>query len=156
MKTPLRSMFACLAFLFLLSCNHVFREYDKKSFPSYSWKDGQVIEFRPRIEDVTKSYVLRLGIRYHYGFSSKSFDVNIKTVAPSGKEEVHNVSFQVRDEENEHIGDCAGDICDREIVVAENVKLEEEGEYRVEVTHGENGYRLPGIMEVGLIIDEAG
>ena len=155
MKTSVRSIVVGLICLLLSSCNHVFKEYDRKSFPTYSWKDGQVIEFHPRIEDETAAYALRLGIRYHYGLELESFDVSVRTIAPSGKEMVKKVSFQVRDEKNEHVGDCAGDICDREIVVVEKHIFEEAGEYKVLVTHGENGYRIPGIMEVGVIIDKS-
>ena len=154
MKTFLRSILIALICLSQAACNHVFREYDKKSFPTYSWKDGQKVEFTPRIDDVTKVYTIRLGMRYHYALDLQGFRVKVRTIAPSGKDFEQTVNFQIRDEKNVHIGDCAGDICDREVIVIESHKFDEPGEYILEVAHAESGYRVPGILEVGVIIDE--
>jgi gliding motility-associated lipoprotein GldH len=145
---------AILALLFLATSCHFYKEYDKDSFPTYSWSDGQEVTFNPTIEDNTKSYQITLGLRHHYGFQSKSFGINIKMVSPSGKESSKDYDLRIRDENNKPIGSCAGDVCDLETVVFDDVKFEETGEYKISVGHNEKGYRIPGVMEVGLIIDE--
>jgi gliding motility-associated lipoprotein GldH len=135
------------------SC-HFYKEYDKESFSTYSWNDGQEVIFTPKIEDNAKSYQIMLGLRHHYGFQIKSFGVNIKIVSPSGKESSKDYDLKIKDENNKPIGSCAGDMCDLETVVFDDLKFEEVGEYKISISHNESGYRIPGIMEVGLIIDE--
>jgi hypothetical protein len=49
---------------------------------------------------------------------------------------------------------CSGDLCDLETVVFEDFKFEEVGEYKIAISHNEKGYKIPGIIEVGLIIDK--
>lgn len=137
-----------------MSSCHYYKEYDKKSFPTYSWNDGQEVVFTPKVEDISKTYQITLGLRHHYGFQSKSFGVNIKVVSPSGKESNKNYDLKIKDENNKHIGSCAGDMCDLETLVFEEFKFDEVGEHQISISHNETGYRIPGIMEVGLIIDE--
>jgi gliding motility-associated lipoprotein GldH len=150
----IRTVFACLALVsFLGSCNHIYKEYDKQSFPNYIWKSGQKIVFTPRIEDVTKSYKLILGIRHLYGFQLNSLAVNLRSISPSGKETSNTFTLSIKDSENKYLGDCAGDICDLETVVINSIKFEETGTYKFIVTHNLSGKSLPGVMEFGLIIN---
>jgi gliding motility-associated lipoprotein GldH len=142
-----------LLLLVMTSC-HFYKEYDKESFPTYSWNDGQEVVFTPKIEDIAKTYQIKLGLRHHYGFQSKSLGLHIKMVSPSGKESSQDFELKIKDERNKQIGSCAGDICDLESVVVEERKFDEPGEYRIVINHNERGYRIAGIMEVGLIIDE--
>ena len=142
-----------ILFLLATSC-HFYKEYDKKSFPTYSWKDAQEVIFSPTIDDKSKSYQITLGLRHLFALQLKEFDVNIKIVSPSGKETSHDYNLKIRDESTKPIGSCAGDLCDLEAVIIATHRFEEEGEHKIVVSHNEDGYRIPGIMEVGLIIDE--
>lgn len=140
--------------LFTLSCNHVYKEYDKDSFPTYSWQHGQEILFTPTIEDISKSYELALGVRHLYGFPLDKITLTIKTVSPSGKESTRDYELAVKDSENNYISKCAGDICDLETIVDANIKYEEPGTYKYLITHSVPADKIPGVMELGLIIDE--
>lgn len=143
-----------LSLLLLATSCHFYREYDKESFSTYSWSDGQEVTFTPTIEDNTKVYQVMLGLRHHYGLQTKRFGVAIKIVSPSGKESSKDYDLKIKDENNNPVGSCAGDMCDLETVVFDDLKFEESGEYKISISHNEKGYRIPGIMEVGLIIDE--
>jgi gliding motility-associated lipoprotein GldH len=148
-----KNQFVGLLLLVATSC-HFYKEYDRESFPTYTWNDGQEVIFTPKIEDNTKMYQIMLGLRHHYGFQNRSFGVRIKMISPSGKETSNNYDLRIKDGNNNHIGSCAGDICDLESVIFDDFKFEEAGDYKISVSHNERGYRIPGIMEVGLIIDE--
>ena len=139
--------------LLTISCNHVYKEYDKESFPTYTWKSGQEINFNPTIEDVNKSYKLTLGIRHLYGFQLSSINVTVKSISPSGKEATKDYEFKIKDSEDKYIGSCGGDLCDLETVVDDNIKFEEPGQYKYSITHNVQADRIPGVMEFGLIID---
>ncbi len=118
-----------------------------------SWKSGQAITFSPTIDDIAKSYSLTLGIRHHYALNVEKFGVQIVMTSPSGKEEALDATALIRDTAGEHVGDCMGDICDLEVLVSDGMKFTEAGTYNVTIVHSEDGYQIPGIMEVGLIID---
>ncbi|HEY3402246.1 MAG TPA: hypothetical protein VGK59_02600 [Ohtaekwangia sp.] len=137
----------------LISCTHVYKEYDKESFPTYTWKSGQGIVFKPVIEDVSKSYSLTLGIRHLYGFQLNSIPVTVRMISPSGKESTADYDFRTRNSENEYLAKCGGDLCDLETVVEENLKFGEAGTYTYVVTHQVQADQIPGVMEFGLIID---
>ncbi len=141
------------AILILTGCN-TYKEYDKESFPNYTWDYGQEIVFKPVIENIDKSYNLSLGIRHIYGLRLSNLLVTVKSISPSGKEDTKEYDLKIMDEAGKYIGSCAGDMCDLETLVNESIKFDEAGEYQFIVTHNVQKNRLPGVMEFGLIIDE--
>jgi gliding motility-associated lipoprotein GldH len=148
-----KTVFVAVLLLMLTASCHSYKEYDKESFATYTWKD-QEVSFTPEIEDITKSYRIILGLRHHYGLQTKSFGVNLKIVSPSGKESSKDFDVTIMDDKNKPVGSCAGDICDLETVVFDNLKFDEAGKHKVSISHTKEGFIIPGIMEVGLIIDE--
>ena len=149
------SFVTLMTIILLMSCNHTYKKYDKESFPTHSWTSGNGIIFNPQIEDVSKSYKLIFGIRHVYGFQFESIGVTIKTIAPSGKEADKNYDVKVKKSGGDYVGSCAGDLCDLETVLESNIKFDEIGEYKYFVTHNLPVDRIPGVIEVGLIIDES-
>jgi gliding motility-associated lipoprotein GldH len=150
-----RSALKLLLFTLLLtSCDRVYREYDKDSFPTYTWKNGQEVIFNPAIEDVTKSYELVLGLRHVYGLKIRTLAINVRQLSPSGKERSKEYQLKLIDDRGEYIGSCGGDLCDIEVAVESGVKFDETGKYKYIVTHNMPLDRIPGIMEVGLIINK--
>jgi gliding motility-associated lipoprotein GldH len=152
---PTRSALKLFTVMLLLtSCDRVYREYDKDSFPTYTWKNGQEVTFNPTIEDATKSYELVLGLRHVYGLKIRTLPVNVRQISPSGKESSKEYQLTLIDDKGEYISSCGGDLCDIEVAVESGVKFDETGEYKYIVTHSMPIDRIPGIMEVGLIINE--
>jgi gliding motility-associated lipoprotein GldH len=150
-----RSALKLLLFTLLLtSCDRVYREYDKDSFPTYTWQNGQEVIFNPTIEDVTKSYELVLGLRHVYGLKIRTLAINVRQLSPSGKERSKEYQLKLIDDRGEYIGSCGGDLCDIEVAVESGVKFDEAGKYKYIVTHNMPLDRIPGIMEVGLIINK--
>src|SRR5688572_18297431 len=140
--------------LLFIACTHTYKEYDKESFPTYTWESDQKIIFNPTIKDISKPYKLTLGIRHLYGFQLKSIRVNVKSVSPSGKETMKAYEFHIKNAAGEYLRSCDGDLCDLETVVEENIKFEEPGQYTYSIMHNAKEYSIPGVMEFGLILDE--
>ncbi len=143
-----------LMIVVLMSCNRIYREYDKESFPNYIWENGQKITFKPTIKDVTKSYQIVLGLRHVYGLKLRTLAINVEQISPSGKTITKEHQLTLIDDRGEYISSCGGDLCDIEVAVESGVKFQEAGEYTFIITHNMPLDRLPGIMEVGLIINE--
>jgi gliding motility-associated lipoprotein GldH len=136
-----------------ISCNHVYKSYDKESFSSFAWDDGQIVSFSPEIDDIGKTYSISMGFRHHYGLQTSKFRVRMKIVSPSGKEQSKDYDVLLKDTVGKNIGSCAGDLCDLDMIVFSEVKFTERGVHRVSISHQEAGYQIPGVMEVGIIID---
>jgi|SRR5690349_23810353 len=139
--------------IFAISCNHVYKEYDKKSFPTYVWKWGQEIHFNPTVQDISKTYKLTLGIRHVYGFQLSSIKVGVKSTSPSGKEVEKKYDLIIRDPAGNYLARCGGDLCDLEIVLEDNLKFEEPGQYKYSIVHKVQVDQIAGVMEIGLILD---
>jgi gliding motility-associated lipoprotein GldH len=139
--------------MILLGCN-TYREYDKESFPDYTWKRGKEIIFKPVIDDFSQTYNIALGIRHVYGLQLEGISVTIKTISPSGKETSADYDFQLMKVPGEYLGSCAGDICDLETVVDSEIKFEESGEYQMVITHNVQAEQIPGVIAFGLILNK--
>jgi gliding motility-associated lipoprotein GldH len=146
--------FSIVPLILFASCNHVYKEYNKESFPTYSWNDGQEISFSPKIESTQEAYKLTVSLRHHDRTQMKALGIRVKIISPSGKENVKDYRLKIKDSQNKNIANCAGDICDLDTVVEATFKFDETGEYQVLITHNEKGFKIPGVMEVGLTIDQ--
>jgi gliding motility-associated lipoprotein GldH len=144
------TLITCVAFL--TRC-HTYKEYNKDAFGNYTWGSAQEIVFKPVIEDVTKTYTLSVGIRHIYGLQLEAMSVTVKIISPSGKEETQKHDFKLMKGPDQYVGSCAGDLCDLETVVNDDLKFVESGEHQIIISHNFSGNKIPGIMEVGVIID---
>jgi gliding motility-associated lipoprotein GldH len=144
-----------LLMLITLSCSDaVYEKHDKDSFVNFNWKRGQEVVFTPTIDNTEIPYTLSLAVRHVYGFPLNSIGVTVKSVSPSGKETTNRHELRIKESDLKYNSGCAGDICDFESVVNNNLTFEEPGQYRFIVTHNVPAEHVPGIMEVGLIIHE--
>ena len=148
------SLASFMMIILMTSCDHVYKVYDKKTFSSYMWHAGDEVIFKPKIDDASSSYKLTLGIRHHYGVQFESINVTITTTSPSGKKTSKDLLVQIRSVGGAYVAKCAGDLCDLEVVFDEKFKFDEVGTYTIGVKQNEAGH-VPGIMEVGLIVDKA-
>jgi len=140
--------------LLSISCDHIYKEYNKESFATLSWKEGQTVSFYPEVEDVAKTYELILGVRHLYGARIKRLDVSIKIISPSGKETTKQYGFDLVNEKGDYLASCAGNMCDLETVVDADLKFSEPGKHQVVITPQTGVGIVRGIMEFGLIIDK--
>jgi gliding motility-associated lipoprotein GldH len=145
-----------LIFLFLaagvISCNTVYKEWEKESFSTLSWKPDKAIKFNPEIEDTTKKYVLTLGIRHLYGTRLENITVTVTRISPSGKQDARNYTLNWTDESGKSLASCSGNMCDFELAVDEDLIFSEKGTYTFIVNPVAESGRISGIMEFGFII----
>jgi len=142
-----------LTFIALSSCS-TYKEYKEDAFPNFTWEAEQTVEFRPVIEDNSASYRLGLGLRHVFGFRQSKIRVSVRMISPSGVHSLKMYDLKVKDEDGGYVGSCAGDLCDLETIVDENITFEETGDYTVILTQHEGLSQVAGIMAVGLILDK--
>ena len=151
MKTSL----ICIQFtvLIVISSCITYKEYDEESFSNYSWSSGQQLTFKPLIEDAPSSYELGLGIRHVYGLRNSHINITIKSISPSGIIKTENHDFFLKDGNGNYLSSCAGDMCDLETYVNNDLLLEEAGEYTFFLSHNMPS-NISGILAFGLLLNE--
>jgi gliding motility-associated lipoprotein GldH len=135
-----------------ISCNQVYKKWEKESFSTLSWKPEKALKFYPEIDDAAKTYELTLGVRHMYGSSLDRVALIVTIVSPSGKEQAQNYTLALKDEAGNSLASCAGNMCDLESVVNPALKFSEPGEYTFIVTPDPASGSIMGIMEFGFIL----
>ena len=139
----------------LISCqqNRVYESH-KKDFPNNRWDKQKVLEFAPEITDTTATYRIYLALRHVYGFQFETMKVKVTSTTPTGKSISKDYVFQVIGQGKKYISDCAGDICDLETVIEENVSFNDPGTYKYTIEHQMPLDQVLNVMEFGLIIEK--
>ena len=140
------------AFLFLASCTHTFKEYQKDVFGNYRWTNDASVNFTPLIEDTTRKYRVSIGLRHLYGIQDKQINIKLSWAAPDGASVQASHTIQLRKANGDYVSSCGGDLCDIEVVVLSAVQFDQPGEYEMTIALDQPDNVL-GVMEVGLIID---
>lgn len=143
-----------VVFVTLISCNpdRVFEQHNK--IDNNTWNRFKSLKFNVKIEEAG-NYDILVAIRHANYYQFKNVNIDFAMYSPSGEERVMPVTLMLRGEDNKFLGEGSGDIWDISIPVMENVNMADTGTYRFEIDNVMPVYDLPGIMEVGLIIDPA-
>lgn len=138
---------------FVISCNQVYKKWEKESFSTLSWKPEKEIQFHPEIKDTAQTYELILGVRHLYESRISEMNLVVTSISPSGKEQISNYTVKLKDTNGKSLASCTGNICDLETVVDRRLKFAEAGQYTITIAPNPERGRIVGIMEFGLIIE---
>jgi gliding motility-associated lipoprotein GldH len=135
------------------SCSRFYREF--LPVEGYVWEKTDVKKFKVKIEDNSKAYNLLIWIRHHAESPIAALPLRVKVTAPSGKTAFEaDVDQEFRKTDGSLVGEAGGDYCDNEKMLKDKFKFDEKGEYTFEITLDSEDPKLPGILHVGLIVDE--
>lgn len=151
---PLQTTFSLLLLLSLISCNpnRIFEEHSS-SFPNYRWYEDKPIEFTVNVTDTISKHQVSVALRHVYGYSFPTMKIYMDVTTPSGKSRTKGYDLQVTGEDD-YLSDCSGDICDLEVLIEEQVRFMEQGDWRFVIFCDMNQPYVPNVMEFGLIIDK--
>lgn len=154
MKFNKFSLFCILFFLsVLIGCQGtVYKKWEKSAFPNYMWQKNNVIDFKPEVSDISKSYRIIIGIRHIYGLKLPYIPVQMTIISPTGITRKFEYQIFVIDEKGKPIADCSGSLCDIEQEVESSFRFEEPGQHTISISQISGLDYINGIMEVGLII----
>ena len=147
-------LFVPVLLIVMLACNpdRVFEQHNK--IDDHTWNRFKSQKFNAKIEK-EGNYDIIVAIRHANYYQYKNVNIDFAMYSPNGEEKIKPVSLMLRGEDNKFVGEGSGDIWDFTFPVMENVHLLDTGIYRFEIDNVMPIYDLPGIMEVGLIIDPA-
>ncbi|RAW02343.1 gliding motility lipoprotein GldH family protein [Pseudochryseolinea flava] len=150
--TRIKQMWLGFLMLIMFGC-HTYKKYEKNTFADRVWERDEVVMFKPTIDDGSKKYKVSFALRHLYGLRLDGINIQVAITSPKGEEFTKHYRVDIMDGNGEYKSNCAGDLCDLEIVIEEQMKFTQ-GEYIVTVSHTQYG-EIPGIMEVGFVIDAA-
>jgi gliding motility-associated lipoprotein GldH len=154
MKSQSVSIYLLVLFLTIFSsCSRFYREF--VPVEGYVWERTDVKKLKVKIEDNSKPYNLLVWIRHHAESPIAALPLRVKVTSPSGKIAFEaDIDQEFRKTDGTLVGEAAGDYCDNEKMLKEKFNFEEKGEYTFEISLDSEDPKLPGILHVGLIVDE--
>lgn len=141
--------------LLLTGCdpNRVYEEYE--DIPEFVWEYQYKPVFEVNITDTMIPYNAYINVRHADFYAYSNLYIMLHATYPSGKKNEGRVELTLAEPDGKWKGDCAGDICDEQILIEENVYLTEIGKYTYEFEQNMRQNPLPGIMEIGFRIEKA-
>lgn len=144
----------CLGFL-LSSCdkNRVYEQ--NKDFESNVWKIADVQEFPFEIKDASKNYNIYFNIRNSISYEYYNLYLKHTLIGPDGKQVSSNLheTFLMDKKTGKPLGDGSGDIFDHQILALKNQKFSQTGKYTLKLQQYMRRDPLPGIMAIGIRVD---
>jgi len=153
---PTHNFFTTIILVFLLSCSGnqtVFEEYQK--FDNLSWSRFNILKFEVNLEDIESSYDIYINIRHLPEVSYKEMVINFTIFTASGDMRTTDYTLKFYDREGKKLSECLGDYCDLLVPLRESFRFYETGRVRFEIENKFTKIKMPGILEVGLIMKKS-
>lgn len=153
----MRALLAAIAILlFTASCepNRVFER--QVAIAGHEWAHSQMPEYRVDIPDTTSTYTIFLSIRHQNDYPFSNLWLRLHTEYPSGKTGTLRQQVLLGDnEQHRWRGECLNEVCNVLLPIVEDLSLSEVGMYTFRIEHIMRTNPLPGIMDVGLRVEQA-
>lgn len=146
------------AIVFIISSCDKNRVYEKNiEVTDYiqGWKSDDVKTFDIKLDDTTVLYNLFINIRHAEVYPFSNIWLMLNTKFPNGKTNSQRIEIPLADENGNWFGDGMGDIWDYRFALSP-FYIQATGTYTISVAHDMRMDPLPGIMDVGIRIENTG
>jgi gliding motility-associated lipoprotein GldH len=143
------ALFLCTA----CNPNRVFEEHHG-SFKQNRWHNDEPVQFTVHVEDTVSEHKLYAALRHVHGYQFTTMKIYVDVTTPSGKSVTKGYELQITGVDGEYLSDCAGDICDLEVLLEDHVRFAEPGDWEIVVFCDMDRPYVPNVMEFGVIIDK--
>ncbi len=149
-----------IAVITLVACDskHVLDEY--KTIPN-TWKRDAIIDFNFRAPDTIATYNLFVNVRNNNAYEFSNLFLIIDLTSPSNNKTIDTLEYEMTTPRGEWLGTGFSEIKENKLWYKERFHFNEEGEYKVNITHAirKNGdangvTELKGITDVGFRIEK--
>ncbi len=160
-KTLFRLRFLSIAFItlmmtFCFSCdlNRVYEKY--ASISNNGWEIKSPANFTIEIGDTSVLYDMYINIRHNETYPFQNIWLMIATKFPDGTNLSRRIEIMLASEDGKWYGENLGDIWDYRTLIQENASFTQAGTYTFSFEQNMRQDPLPGIMAVGLRIENPG
>ena len=139
--------------LLLNSCdkNRVFEK--NKEIKGYSWASDNKASFTVDITDTTKLYNIYVNVRHVDYYQFSNIWLITRTTFPDGKKMQQRLEIPLATDEGRWYGEGMGDIWDKSYLIQQGAHFSKRGNYIFELEQNMRKDPLPGIMAIGLRVE---
>jgi gliding motility-associated lipoprotein GldH len=120
-----------------------------------TWNRFDVKTFKVDIKDISEKYDFYVAFRHVTDVPFRFITIKFTLYTPSGERRILEQKIFLKDKEGNLLGNGMGDLWDLNQLVRENFEFTEPGVCTVEVSSTMSQADLPGIMQVGLIVEKS-
>lgn len=148
---------ALVGMVFLVSSCDKSRVFEKnREIKNYIWDSRNKAAFTFDIVDTTSLYNIYVNIRHADFYQYSNVWLMVRTTFPDGKQISKRVEMPLANEEGKWLGDGIGDIWDAQYLIQQGAYFQQAGKYTFELEHNMRKDPLPGVMAVGLRVENTG
>ena len=140
----------------LSACNSDTLYEEKITLPVAGWTMADSVKYQVAIEDTTQNYDILLRVDALDSYRYQNLYVMINTLFPDGKLEKDVVSLEVSTPGGEWHGKCSSDHCAVPILIQENFRFPQKGNYTITVAQHSRLDTIKGIEALQLTISKVG
>ena len=137
----------------LMACtkNNVYEKNQDVVNNKWSWNDKKA--FQVNITDTTTMYNLYVNVRHAGTYMYSNLWVKIHTRFPDGSSFDKRVELPLADKDGKWYGEGISDIYDVQVSLQQNMYFSKQGTYTFELEQNMRQNPLPGIMSMGLKLE---
>ena len=142
-----------LPLLLLFSCNKT--TLFTKTLDDFSdnrWQKSDVKVFDFDIKKDVEGADIKLTFSHTFDPQYEKVPLELTIEHPDGTKDNMFLNFQLKDGSGDLMSDCAGDICDLEMSLKEDMKMPA-GKYRVKIENKFDGEYLPNVLALILTVE---
>lgn len=145
----------CASFVFLImmySCSTdvVFEQLETVDIEGWNYK--KPVKFSFNAPDTTVLHNLIFDIRITPDYAYQNIWLFIEITDPDGSVHIDSIDCPLAYPDGRWIGSGLGDLIDNPILVQQNFKFSQIGDYHFKIKHGMRNDNLPNVKNVGVIL----
>ena len=139
----------------LISCDGT-RIYEvNKEINNADWEKDLVQEFDFEINDTELYYNVIINIRNKNNYAYSNLYLFIEMSSPLEKFFTDTLEFQLADQKGKWTGSGVGNLWQNQVSLLSNVKMLEQGNYKINISQGMRDKNLIGISDVGVRVEQS-
>jgi gliding motility-associated lipoprotein GldH len=146
---------ASVIFFSVISCDSrtKFEQYQK--FEKQTWHRFNIVKFEVPVTTTNDAFDMMLVIRHLPELKIKELPVNVTMYMPSGEMRSAEHIIKFTGDDGKPQSECLGDLCDLSFTFRQGFVFPETGKVRIEIENKWPRIELPGILEVGLMLQKS-
>ncbi|MRT92463.1 gliding motility lipoprotein GldH [Ancylomarina sp. 16SWW S1-10-2] len=154
-KSKYLLLFSFVLIFIISACkdNRVYENY--VDIPNHEWSKDYIASFEVEITDSIQPHSISVDIRNTGKYQYSNLWLFVKQIDPDGKISEEKFECQLASDTGEWYGSGFGDIFDLQVLFKPAIQFTKPGLYTFEMVQGMRDDNLPGIVNVGLKIDNA-
>ena len=144
-----------LSIIFLSSCGDLPIASNSIEIDSDGWNSMDSASFEWDVVDRDLRHNAFIDIRHNADYPYSNLYLFLDFTFPNGKQRNDTLACILADERGRWYGSGIGDIIDHRVSFRENLEFPINGKYRLKVTHGMRRDPLPGITDIGFMLEKS-